>query len=529
MVKYLEHRQLAARGLTCGKIRRRVKETKLKNFLETHWLIRSLLLVIILGGLVGIMMLGDTVVGTQQLVVALLLFVAALFQLWIGDHDIFCNNRRLTLIFGTLLVQFLLVKVLMIASTNEGFGEKIIPLLIPYTFAPLTLSALLGKKEGFFALFFGGLWGAFLVDHFTSINIPFLIISLITGLITVMVTFQVRRRSRLIRAGIYVGITTLVLSILFGEITFFAFPFSGDTNWLLFLLQSAAAFASGLGTSIVVSGLLPILEYLFRVTTDISWLEMADLNHPLLRRLSIEASGTYQHSLALATLAESAAEAVGANPTICRVGAYFHDIGKLVKPEYFTENMRSGDNPHQDLTPTMSALIIAAHVKEGVDLALKNKLHGRIIDIIRQHHGTTAIDFFFQRARQQEEDIRIGGKIMNMRLEDIPAVSIDQFRYPGPKPSTKEAAIIGLADAAESSTRSLERPTPQRIEDLIHTLLKERLLDNQYDECPITIGELHKIADSLINTLLGMFHTRIAYKKEATAKARPINDTEPQG
>lgn len=518
MVKYLEQRQLAARGLTCGKIRRRVKETRLGSFLETHWIIRSLLLVIILAALVGIMMLGDTVVGTQQLVIALLLFVAALFQLWIGDHDIFCSNRRLTLIFGTLLLQLLIVKVVVLGSNTEDFSGKIAPLLVPYTFAPLTLSALLGKKEGFFALFFGGLWGAFLVDHFTSINIPFLIISQITGLIAVIVTFQLRRRSRLIRAGIYVGIATLILSILFGEMPLSSLPLSGDTNWLLFLLQGAAVFTSGLGTSVIVSGLLPILEYLFRVTTDISWLEMADLNHPLLRRLSMEASGTYQHSLSMATLAEAAAEAIDANPTICRVGAYFHDIGKLVKSEYFTENMRSGDNPHQDLTPTMSTLIIAAHVKEGVDLALKNKLHGRIIDIIRQHHGTTVIDFFFQRARQQEEDIRTGGKIMNIRLEDIPAVSMDQFRYPGPKPSTKEAAIIGLADAAESATRSLERPTPQRIEDLIHTLLKERLHDNQYDECPITIGELHKIADSLVSTLLGMFHTRIAYKKEATAK-----------
>jgi putative nucleotidyltransferase with HDIG domain len=523
MVKYLEHRQLAARGLTCGKIRRRVKQGKLTAFLETHWSICCVVLIATIGGLLGIMMLGDATPTLQQLLIALLLFVAALFQLWIGDQGTFCSNSRLILIFGTLLFQLLLVKMLVLGGTHEIFYEKMVPLLIPYTFAPLILSALLGKKEGFFALFFGGLWGAFLVDHLASINVPFLIISLITGLIAVIVTFQLRRRSRLIRAGIYIGIATFVLAVLFGEIDFFSLAAPAGSPWSLMLSQSIAAFASGLCTSIVVSGLLPLLEYLFRVTTDISWLEMADLNHPLLRRLSMEAPGTYQHSLAMATLAEAAAETIHANPTICRVGAYFHDIGKLVKPEYFTENRRSNENPHQELTPTMSALIISAHVKEGVDLGLKSKLHHRIIDIIRQHHGTTVIDYFFQRARQQEEDMRTGGKIMNIRFEDIPAVAVDQFRYPGPRPQTKEAAIIGLADAAESATRSLERPTPQRIDDLVHTLLEERLHDNQYDECPITIGELHKIVDSLVNTLLGMFHTRIAYKKETTTKAETVS------
>ncbi len=518
MVKYLEHRQLAARGLTCGKIRRRVKETKLSRFLSAHWLVRCLLILIIGSGLFGIMMIGETSIGTQQGLIALLLFLAALFQLRIGAYDIFCNNSRLTLLFGTLLCQLLLVKVLILGEGHEDFYRTIVPLLAPYTLAPLTLTALLGKKEGFFAIVFGGLWGACLVDRFININIAFLIISFITGLIAVIVSFQLRRRSRLIRAGIYVGMATLLLAILFGKIEISSRAFSGNNDWLLILCQCAAAFASGLGTSVVVSGLLPMLEHLFHVTTDISWLEMADLNHPLLRRLSLEASGTYQHSLAMATLAEAAAEAIHANPTICRVGAYFHDIGKLIKPEYFTENMRSDDNPHEELTPTMSALIITAHVKEGVDLGLKNKLHRRIIDIIRQHHGTTVIDFFFQRARQQEEDIRAGGKTINIRLEDIPTVNMDQFRYPGPRPRTKEAAIISLADAAESATRSLERPTPQRIDDLVHTLLKERLHDHQFDECPITIGELHKIADSLVSTLLGMFHTRIAYKKEASAK-----------
>ena len=171
--------------------------------------------------------------------------------------------------------------------------------------------------------------------------------------------------------------------------------------------------------------------------------------------MTIEAPGTYHHSLVVANLAEAAAEAIGANATLCRVCSYFHDVGKLVKPEYFTENMNFERNPHDDLAPTMSALIIIAHVKEGVDLALKHKLNQRIIDIIQEHHGTSLVYYFYKRALQQQEDARAGGKIMNMREDDIPEVSEESFRYRGPKPQTKESAIISLADTVESASRSL--------------------------------------------------------------------------
>ncbi len=211
----------------------------------------------------------------------------------------------------------------------------------------------------------------------------------------------------------------------------------GNTHWTLIGWQSVVAIGSGLGTALVIGGALPVLENLFGVTTNITWLELADLNHPLLRRMTIEAPGTYHHSLVVAQLAEAAAEAIGANPAIARVSAYFHDIGKLVKPEYFTENMRYGRNPHDELAPTMSALIILAHVKEGVDLALKNRLNQQIVDAIQQHHGTSLVFYFYKRALQQQEDARQGGKIMNIREEDIPDVREESFRYPGPKPQTQ--------------------------------------------------------------------------------------------
>jgi putative nucleotidyltransferase with HDIG domain len=285
--------------------------------------------------------------------------------------------------------------------------------------------------------------------------------------------------------------------------------------------QSALAIGNGMLTATLVGGVLPMLEQLFGITTDISWLEASDLNHPLLRRMTIEAPGTYHHSLVVANLAEAAAEAIGANATLCRVCSYFHDVGKLIKPEYFTENMSFERNPHDDLAPTMSALIIIAHVKEGVDLALKYKLHQRIIDIIQEHHGTSLVYYFYQRALQQHEDARAGGKIMKLREDDIPDVREESFRYSGPKPQTKESAIVSLADMVESASRSLEKPTPQKIESFVNELIEERIVDRQLDECDLTLAELKVIAERFRFTLMMMLHSRIAYPKHRAKTGVP--------
>ncbi|MGI8431877.1 MAG: HD family phosphohydrolase, partial [Chthoniobacterales bacterium] len=325
---------------------------------------------------------------------------------------------------------------------------------------------------------------------------------------------QVRRRSRLIRAGLFVGLAIWLLSLTFGLIGPINLFNPGATDWTMIGVQSAFAIGNGIVTAMVVGGALPILEHLFAITTDISWLEASDLNHPLLRRMTIEAPGTYHHSLVVANLAESAAEAIGANATLCRVCSYFHDVGKLVKPEYFTENMNFERNPHDDLAPTMSALIIIAHVKEGVDLALKHGLNQQVIDVIQQHHGTSLVFYFYKRALQQHEDARAGGKIMKMREEDIPEVSEESFRYSGPRPQSKEAGIISLADMVESASRSLEKPTPAKIEQLVNDLIDQRLADHQLDECDLTLRELRTIAERFRFTLMNMLHTRIAYPKE---------------
>src|SRR4029077_1068948 len=230
-------------------------------------------------------------------------------------------------------------------------------------------------------------------------------------------------------------------------------------------------------------------------------------------------------SLVVANLAEAAAESIGANATLCRVCSYFHDVGKLVKPEYFTENMSFERNPHDDLAPSMSALIIIAHVKEGVDLALKHNLNQQIIDIIQQHHGTSLVYYFYQRALQQQEDARAGGKIMNIREEDIPEVREESFRYGGPKPQTKESAIVSLADMVESASRSIEKPTPQKIEQLIEELIEERIADGQLDECDLTLGEIKMIKQRFRFTLMTMLHTRIAYPKHESKFAAVRDET----
>ena len=510
--------------MACGKTRRKVTESGLTDALECGWPVRALFLAAFVGGLAVFIFTGqqdqhafesEVAEPAKMFLLSLLIFVTAVAQLWINHPETMRSNSRLTLMFGAMLFQLAAIKIVLGQQAMGRIDLQLVPLLVPYALAPLILSVLLGKNHGLYAATFVSLWGSVSVRGIDPI---FLVISLITGFIAVYVTIQVRRRSRLIRAGVYVGIATWILAAAFGQIGPIILESPSQTDWKMIGYQSLAAILTGFGTAILVSGLLPVLENLFRVTTDISWLEMADLNHPVLKRLSLEAPGTYHHSLAVANLAEAAAETVGANPTMCRVSAYFHDIGKLVKPEYFTENMRPGHNPHDELTPTMSALIIIAHVKEGVDLALKNNLNAQIVDVIQEHHGTSLVSYFYQRALQQQNDARLGGKIMNMRPEDIPDVKEESFRYPGPRPQTKESAIVSLADAVESASRSMERPTPQRIEDLINGLIESRMAERQLDECPLTLAELRKVGESFRFTLVNMLHARIAYPSKRDEK-----------
>jgi putative nucleotidyltransferase with HDIG domain len=284
-----------------------------------------------------------------------------------------------------------------------------------------------------------------------------------------------------------------------------------------------------------------VLEGLFKRTTDITLLELTDFNHPMLRLMQMEAPGTYHHSLVVAQLSENAANAIGANPLIARVCALFHDIGKTKKPEYFTENQRDRANPHDENNPSLSALIIKSHVKDGIDLAIKHKLPRMVVDVIQQHHGTTLIRYFFQRALSEKRlassghataSPMRGGETRDSLNGTMPGLEPvapceTTYRYDGPKPQFKESAIIHLADAVEAASRSMRKITPQHLGELIDQVFHERIEDGQLDEAPVTFEDLSKIKSSFTFTLLNMLHSRVGYapmeEQAKDPKAQPAS------
>lgn len=365
-----------------------------------------------------------------------------------------------------------------------------------------------GKRPGYFAtpIAMGAMLATLLFD--IHIGIVFsIVISIFGGILiqheplfsfytfmgSIIAAFSVIRvtqRSALMRAGLFVALANAATVACLDLFRHELFTKTG-------FFDLAAALFAGFLSSILVSGVLPLLESLFKVVTDISLLEYSDLNRPLLKQLMVSAPGTYHHSVIIGSLAEAAAEAVGANPLMARVAAYYHDIGKIKKPEYFIENQARGENRHDRLTPSMSSLIISSHVKDGVELAKENKLPPQLVDIIRQHHGSTLMTYFYEKAREAEEEPGL--------------VHEDDYRYPGPKPQTKVAAIVMLADAVEAASRVLDNPTPQRITALVEKIINKFFEDGQLTECELTLKDLTEIKKSFNLLLSGIYHHRIDY------------------
>ena len=300
-----------------------------------------------------------------------------------------------------------------------------------------------------------------------------------------------RERSALLRAGLVVGGVGALVALAVQTIAHTREPFASSA------VGAALAFTGGaIGVGLVVSFVLPLLEGIFRVLTDIRLLELSNVSNPLLSQLAVKAPGSYNHSLVVGTLAEEAAKAIGANSLFCRVAAFYHDIGKVRKPEYFIENQR-GVNPHERLQPSMSALIISSHVKDGIRMAREARIPEQIVDIIPQHHGTRLMTFFYEKAK----------KLTPPGSE----VNDDDFRYPGPKPQTKEAAIFMLADGVEAAARTIEEPTPSRLKEMIHQIAGRIVLDGQLDACDLTFADLEKIEQAFHHSLVGMYHHRVDY------------------
>jgi putative nucleotidyltransferase with HDIG domain len=392
-----------------------------------------------------------------------------------------------------LLTMVVLTVAVMIIASNDEWRAEVIPLML----FGMTMAIAYDREFSLLLTAAVTLIGAQAI----GLDLADAVVMMATTVGAILCLGRVRSRSKLLSVG-FVAAGVAVFTIV-GVGTLEGEP-------LLPLVKTALMW----GLWAIVAGslmtcLLPIVERVFGVQTDLSLIELGDPAHPLLQELVRRAPGTYNHSITVASLAEAAAEAIGARGLLVRVGAYFHDIGKMLKPGYFAENQGQGDNRHQSLMPAMSTLVIIAHVKDGADLARQNKVPEPIIDFIQQHHGTTLVEYFF---RQAEERSSKGNDIDGSNVVDE-----SSFRYPGPKPQTKEAGILMMADAVESASRVLVEPTPARIESLVEDLSRKRLLDGQFDECGLTLEEVDKIGQSLVKSLTAVYHGRVKYPDQETA------------
>lgn len=340
---------------------------------------------------------------------------------------------------------------------------------------------------------------ALIVIASLELTVGFGIVLLLGVGVSVTLLDAVRSRSKLLEVGAWTALGMGAATLITGMA---GRPLHVGGEWTRLAFDAAMAGASGVATGLLVQGILPLIEKAFRVTTAMTLRELNDASHPLLLQLAQEAPGTYQHSLRIADMAEAAAEAIGANALLCKVGALYHDIGKVNKPMYFIENQGGGPNRHNKLSPAMSLLIIVGHVKDGIEMAREYGLPQDIRHFIESHHGTTLVEYFYHAARRQKE------------AEAEPAPNEFEFRYPGPKPATKEAAILLLADSVEAAVRAMPEPTPVRIEQRVREMANKRLMDGQFDEANITLAELSRIEQAIVKVLCAIYHGRIQYPEE---------------
>jgi putative nucleotidyltransferase with HDIG domain len=459
---------------------------------------------------------GRRLVGRTLLVLAMVM--ASVFYIRLEDRETTQNNGRLALLALVVIVNLALVRVTYSLLSldffvRDGSWASTLPYFAPTALAPLIVAILIDAGSAIFM--------ALLISIFTGViygnRLDLLVLTFLASMVAIFGCRHVRKRGVVVRAAGAGGLTVAAFGLLIGIVD--------QVPWVTLGQQMGAGLLTGLLTGIVVVGVLPVLESLFKRTTDITLLELTDFNHPLLRLMQLEAPGTYHHSLVVAQLSENASNAIGANPLLARVCALFHDIGKTVKPEYFSENQRAGTNPHDLNNPSLSALIIKSHVKEGVDLAHKHKLPRAVIDVIQQHHGTSLIRYFYERAKTESvapfpipagapRPARAGDS-----REPFTPVAESTYRYDGPRPQFKESAVISLADAVEAASRSLRKVTPQHLGELIESAFRDRISDAQLDEAPLTFAELAQIKSSFTFTLLNMLHARVAYPGGAETAA----------
>lgn len=414
-------------------------------------------------------------------------------------------RRDIIFVAGTLLLMVLVTRVLISAllAMGDAWGlqeTELVLLMIPFASGAMLLRLVLDTES---ALVYALLFSLLVLGFFerAELFLPFILISCITGGLTLR---QAKTRMSVLRSGVLVGLTHILIAL--GVLLLTAQSLNG---WTLFE-ACAFAFGGGVLSGFLVTILLPLTESALGYTTDIKLLELASLENPLLKQLQLKSPGSFHHSMMVGSLNEAAAEAIGARALLARVGAYYHDIGKMKNPQYFAEN-QSGDNPHNRLKPHMSALILKAHVKDGLDMAYQHGLPQDIVDFIATHHGTSRIEYFYHKAKEQ-------------LASGMPEVREADFRYPGPKPQTREMGICMIADTVEAATKAMPDKTPDRLRVKVTQLINAKFADGQFDECDLTLKDLNAIAEALLRVLNGIYHQRPQYpsaRKTKKAKKEP--------
>jgi hypothetical protein len=426
-----------------------------------------------------------TLLGTLLLVLILFWLLLEFFKRYYAD---IYENDRLIMLSGIIIVIIILITkfVTVIKISDQPEINSLMGYLAPVAAGSMLFSILLDNRLAYFITMILALFVGLLTN---GNQLLYAITAFVGGTVGVYQVSKVNQTSDLAKSGLNVALANIVtivtLAFLAGNISL---------NTILFGISMGAI--NGILSAVLMIGVLPYLESAFSVTSMIKLLELSNPNHELLRRLLLEAPGTYHHSLMVGNLAEASAEAVGANPLLVRVGAYYHDIGKIKRPEYFVENQRGFDNPHEKIAPALSTLIITSHVKEGLEMGREARLPEVILDFIGQHHGTSLAKYFYSRALEEDRE----GKI-----------SEESFRYEGPKPQTKEVALVMLADSVEAAVRSLPEPTPENIREMVRVIINDKLDDGQLEECDLTFKDLDIISGSFCKLLEGVYHKRIEY------------------
>jgi putative nucleotidyltransferase with HDIG domain len=413
----------------------------------------------------------------KDLLALAVVLLGSMFMLWLGH---FLAMSIATSSFG--------------AAYIGGVNRASWDFVIPFASGCLVLQAILGLQYGLVCgLSLSLIIGLYLPGD--AVLIPYV---LATSLVACLSLSRFRSRSAYLRAGLNISLVAVPFALISCII-------SQNLLFSDLVIRLVGAFAGGILAAFIASGVTPLFEYFGEYVTDMRLIEMATLDHPLLKELSIQSPGTWNHSMVMGMMVESAADAVGANSVVTRVGAYFHDVGKMTKPLYFVENQLQGENRHDKLSPSMSALIIRSHVKDGIELARKHALPKVIEDMIPQHHGTSIIEYFYEKARKEAEE----------NGQDADSVDRSLYQYPGPKPQTKEAGILMLADGIEAASRTLSEPSPDRIRGLVQKMINKVFSSGELDECELTLRDLHQIAKCFSRILTGIYHQRVAYAEPA--------------